>query len=539
MFHVLIMDKSLVSVSFGKKIKMKNKYLIFVCLILFISSFFCLTAQQPVQKKLAEPVAPLYTPALKPFYHGVASGDPMRDRVIIWTRVTPENALLNLPVQWEVSAKENFSSIIRKGSVTTSPEKDYTVKVDVDGLKPGQYYFYRFSALGKTSITGRTKTLNTNSPDSIKLAVVSCSNWEFGYFNAYGRIAEKEVDAVLHLGDYIYEYGVGTYGDKSVDRKHLPTHEAVTLQDYRTRYSQYHLDQNLRHVRQRHPFITIWDDHEIANNAYISGAQNHQPEKEGDYASRKAAATQAYYEWVPIREKNAKHYRAFKFGSLADVIMLDERLAGRTKQADSIADPLLTDEHQSMLGAEQLAWLEEQLEKSQATWKIIGNQVLFSYVDQSTVHPKNPKNLDSWDGYPLEQKRLGDFIRDHKFKNIIFLAGDTHASWAFEVALEPGKTNGQGLLSPLAIELGTTSVSSGNWNESTPDDIVKKGEAQLMATNPHLKYTNHRDHGYLLLTLYRDKAKAEWYFVETLKELNEKEHLGQRFEIVKDANKLK
>src|SRR5690606_15645783 len=189
----------------------------------------------------------------------------------------------------------------------------FTVKVDVDGLTPGRQYYYVFHAFGATSPVGRTKTLPRESVDSLKFAVVSCSNWQHGYFNAYDRIAEKELDAVLHLGDYIYEYGVAAV--KVADRRHLPEHEIVTLSDYRTRYSQYHLDQGLRRMRQNSPLITIWDDHDVANNTFAEGAQNHQPE-EGDFASRKAAARQAYYEWIPIRE-SAKHYRTFSFGGLA------------------------------------------------------------------------------------------------------------------------------------------------------------------------------------------------------------------------------
>jgi alkaline phosphatase D len=508
----------------------KNVMKRFVFLSCLMVSVLC---QAQSDKSLAEAMSLLYDSSLKPFYHGVASGDPLTDRVVIWTRVTPDGEVQSVPVTWEISTDQNFTQVLKSGSATTSAEKDYTVKIDVDGLTPGQVYYYRFTAFDKTSAIGRTKTLATGNIDSLKLAVVSCANWEFGYFNAFDGIADKTVDAVLHLGDYIYEYGVGTYGNKSIERKHLPVHEAVTLQDYRIRYAQYHLDKGLQNARQQSPFITIWDDHEIANNAYVDGAQNHQAGKEGDYLQRKQAARQAYYEWIPIRESD-KLYRAFPFGRLADVIMLDERLAGRTKQPESTNDPALTSAQQTMLGRDQVQWFELQLKNSTGRWKIIGNQVIFSYLDQSAVSPKSPLNLDSWDGYPLEQKRIANFIQKNKIQNLIFLAGDTHASWAFEVMVKgvPAKK-------PLAIELGTTSISSGNWNESKSDDIVKTGEEQLLKSNPHLKYTNHRDHGYLLLTLYQSGAKAEWYFVDTLKERSKSEHLGKRFEITPGENKLK
>jgi alkaline phosphatase D len=287
--------------------------------------------------KLFEPVAALYRSELKPFYHGVASGDPLADRVILWTRVTPEDSVSKISVRWEISENENFNPILKSDTTSTTPLRDYTVKIDVDGLQHSKHYYYRFEALGATSMTGRTKTLSQNPSDSLKFAVVSCANWEFGYFNAYSRIAAREVDAVIHLGDYIYEYKTGGYGNKNSDRKNLPPHEIVSLQDYRTRYSQYHLDDGLRDVRVKHPFITIWDDHEVANDVYSGGAQNHQPE-EGDFYARKQAAKQAYYEWIPIRE-GGKHYRSFTFGNVAELIMLDERLEGRVKPLDSVGRP--------------------------------------------------------------------------------------------------------------------------------------------------------------------------------------------------------
>ena len=194
--------------------------------------------------KLSEPVAPLYQTDQGPFYHGVASGDPLSDRVIIWTRVTPADSLPVVEVEWEMAEDEVFQTVVQKETVRTSPERDYTVKIDVTGLDPNQYYYYRFKALDRTSPVGRTKTLPRETTDSLTFAVVSCSNWQHGYFNAYDRIAEREVDAVIHLGDYIYEYGSGN--SRMAERLHLPDHEIVTLSDYRTRYSQYHLDGGLR-----------------------------------------------------------------------------------------------------------------------------------------------------------------------------------------------------------------------------------------------------------------------------------------------------
>lgn len=486
-------------------------------------------------KKFVEAVAPLYDSTLRPFYHGVASGDPLQDRVIIWTRVTPTDSVASIKVRWEISEDENFNAVFRSDTVSTSPAQDYTVKIDVDKLNPGKKYFYRFEAYGKTSPVGRTKTLPDKSPDSLRLAVVSCANWEFGYFNPYARIAEKEVDAVVHLGDYIYEYATGKYGNEKSDRKNLPAHEIVTLQDYRTRYSQYHLDEGLRKVRQQHPFIAVWDDHEVANDVYKAGAQNHQPE-EGDFMTRKEAAKKAYYEWLPIRESN-KLYRTLHYGDLADLIMLDERLEGRVKPLDSLNDPAYKNQYRTMLGEEQLAWFQSEL-KSGKRWKIIGNQVMFTPLDQSAANPKHGVNLDSWGGYPLERNKISDFIQTNAVKDVIFLAGDTHASWALEVINDP-RTTTKNTKTPFAIELGTTSVSSGNANEYATDAEVIKREKEFLKLNPHLKYTNQRDHGYLILTLTADRAVAEWFFVDQLLRISSAEHLGKRFTIQRGSPLLR
>lgn len=497
----------------------------------------CKNAKEKPTSKLTEPVAGLFEPSLAPFYHGVASGDPLADRVILWTRVTPENSVASVPVLFQISDSKEFVTIIKADSAQALAEKDYTVKVDVDGLQPGTAYYYRFIALGKTSLVGRTKTTSTTNRDSLKFAVVSCSNWEWGFFNAYDKIADRaDIDAVLHLGDYIYEYGRGKYGDTTI-RKNLPPHEIVSLSDYRTRHSQYRLDKGLRRMSAQHPMIAIWDDHEVANNVYTAGAQNHQPD-EGDFEKRKAAAVKAYYEWLPIRE-GTKHYRSFSYGSLADVIMLDERLEGRTRPVDSLTSPDYNADR-TMLGSEQLNWMENTLKSSTAIWKVLGNQVMFADIELSAVYPNMPRNLDSWDGYPAEKKKLKDFILENKLKDLIFLTGDTHASWAIEVATEVKKTyNTKTSAGAFAIELGTTSISSANDNEYHDTDTVKMMEGALLSKNPHIKYLNARDHGYLLLTLYPDKAKGEWYYMETLRQPETAEYLGKKIEVSKGSVKLK
>lgn len=485
-------------------------------LLLLSLVFACQTKE--VYPPLAENTESLRDLSLQPFFHGVASGDPLPNAVIIWTRVTPNTQEPSVEVVWEVASDEAFNNIVSTGTLTTGPEKDYTVKIDVNsGLTAGTNYFYRFKALGGLSMVGKTRTAPKTASE-VRFAVVSCSNYEWGYFNAYARVAEeRNIDAVLHLGDYIYEYGPGRYGDTTIGRFNIPPREILSLQDYRDRYAQYRLDPDLRAAHANHPFINIWDDHEITNNSYKDGAENHQPE-EGDYTTRKGIARQVYYEWLPIRESSI-HYRAFSFGDLADLIMLDERLAGRTKQADSLTDVTLQSEERSMLGTEQLDWFEQQLKNSEAQWKVIGNQVIFSYLNWG--FPSYNINLDAWDGYPVEQQKVADLIRSNAIENIVFLTGDTHTSWAFEVTNTPQKDynpeTGEGA---FAVEFGVTSINSSNSNERAPTDSVLVHEKKIVNTsiNPHLKYANMRDHGYLILSLDNEKAQATYKYVETLRE---------------------
>ncbi|MBX2814397.1 MAG: alkaline phosphatase D family protein [Saprospiraceae bacterium] len=465
------------------------------------------------------------------FLHGVASGDPMHDRVIIWTRVTP---LQDGPfdVEWEMATDRSFRYVVAKGSTVTSSQQDYTVKVDAAGLQPGTSYAYRFKAKGKTSPVGHTKTL-PKTANQAKFAVVSCSNFEAGYFNAFARIADrKDIDAVLHLGDYIYEYGIGTYGDTTLGRLHVPSGEILTLEDYRTRYSLYRLDKDFQNVHGQHPFIVIWDDHEITNNAYRDGAQNHQSD-EGDYQSRKRAARQAYYEWMPIRESNTL-YRSFAYGDLVNLIMLDERYIGRTAPVDSAGAPNLHAADRTMLGSEQADWLLDQLSQ-EAQWRLVGNQVIFSGLYFGPDH-WSEINLDSWDGWPHEQQRIKNYLHEQQIKNTVFVTGDTHSAWGIETPWQ-NESYGSGEEN-VAVELGTTSVSSGNMGTSNPDAVVEKRENAFRSFNPHLKYVRLRDHGYLLVTIQEQFATAEWMYVETIRKPDKGEYLGQRFRIPANVSKL-
>lgn len=458
-----------------------------------------------------------FDPSLAPFYHGVASGDPLDDRVIIWTRVTPEyDSIIN--VQWKVALDTGFKTVVAKGTTTTDYTKDYTVKVDVTGLQPGVTYYYYFSALNKNSIIGRTHTLPVSTVQHLRFAVVSCVNYQMGYFNGYKRIAERnDLDAVLHLGDYLYEYPTYGYGyTAAVGRIHQPNHTIISLDDYRIRHSFYKLDQDLRAAHQQHPFIAVWDDHEIVNNTYETGAQSHDSTTQGDFQTRKQNAIRAYLEWMPIRHPafvhNAQIYRKFTFGNLAELIMLDTRDEARNAQAPNQSSPILTHPNRRILGDVQRKWMVDNMNKSGATWKILGNQVKFSEDDRHSA------DLDAWTGYPAERQMVIDEFKKMNDKNIVILTGDTHRSWAFDIAEHPYDTSlydpyvGKGT---LGVELCTPSVASPNRNESSPGTSPIPAQQTLMLENPHLKYVDLDNHGYFVLDITPTKSQADYFYVDT------------------------
>ena len=511
----------------------------FFILFITIGILGCKTkSEETFQEEISHPLSAFYNLDLKPFYHGVASGDPLHDRVIIWTRITPDKGTPK-KVLWEVATDNSFTKIVANGNTEVLPENDYTVKIDVTGLLPGSLYYYRFKSGDRYSITGKTKTLPKDTIDKATFAVVSCSNYEFGYFNAYQKIGVRDnINAVLHLGDYIYEYPANSYEDKRSDREHFPKHEIISLDDYRKRYAQYRLDEDLRLVHQNHPFITIWDDHEIANNSYKTGAQNHQENEEGSYEERKKAARKAYYEWLPVRE-TTELYRSFNFGNLVKLIMLDERLEGRTGIADSLTDPILKREGHAMLGKSQLEWFKKQLGDQKTDWKLIGNQVIFSYLDWGRENFRI--NLDSWDGYPVERLQIKNHIINNNLKNIVFVTGDTHSSWAFEVTDDPfNNYDTQNSVGAFAVEFGTTSVNSGNSGSRFPKEEVIAHEKKISNSplNPHLKYTNLRDFGYLLVTITPEATSAKWFYVDSNLVPETPEKLGKHITVNSNSVRL-
>lgn len=330
------------------------------------------------------------------FLHGIASGDPAVDAVILWTRVTPESEG-DVKVSWQVASDAAFSQLVTTGEMVTNASRDYTVKIDARGLRAGQNYFYRFMTGDKTSVVGKTRTLPEGDVSSVKLAVMSCANFPAGYFNVYElAAAQDDLDAVVHLGDYIYEYARGGYASEhaaELGREVLPANELLTLSDYRTRHGQYHTDASLQKLHAKVPFITVWDDHEVANDTWRDSAENHN-EGEGDFAVRKEAALQAYFEWLPIRPwREGNHeeiYRSFSYGNLVDLHMLDTRVLARDKQLDyaDYMDPTtgsfagerfladVTSTTRTMLGLTQLLWLQGTLLQSTGKWQVLGQQVL-------------------------------------------------------------------------------------------------------------------------------------------------------------------
>lgn len=338
------------------------------------------------------------------FRHGVASGDPLSDSVILWTRATPDKDQ-EITVSWEVATDSGFKTLVHSGSAKTDASKDYTLKVDVQKLNAGTQYHYRFKSGAATSPVGATRTLTAagGNLDSLKIALFSCAMWEHGYFHAYADAAKQNPDVVLHVGDYIYEYATGKYASPTGKpiRVFDPVTEIVSLADYRKRYAQYRTDANLQAMHAQCPWIVIWDDHEVANDTYKAGAENHTPESEGAFVTRKAAALQAYYEWLPIRVQNpndlAQAYRSFDFGNLLSLHVLesrvlarDESAAGKQEQLALISDPTqlakamadltatLADPNRKLIGDTQMGWLQGKMSNSTATWQVLGNETIMA-----------------------------------------------------------------------------------------------------------------------------------------------------------------
>ena len=522
------------------------------------------------------------------FKHGVASGDPLADRVILWTRITPAEATTGeIAYRWRITPVgkpglfRRFKTLTGEG--VTSAARDFTVKVDVGDLKPGVQYTYEFEANGVVSPPGWTRTLPVGKTADVVLAVASCSLHPNGYFHAYSAIsALPRVDAVLHLGDYIYEYGgPGSYGmDSKVawHRAHEPNHEIVTLADYRTRHAQYKSDVQLQAAHARAAWIVVWDDHETANDSFVSGAENHTPIDEGPWNERKAVAIKAYYEWMPIREPEDGGfaiYRSFQFGDLASLMMLETRLTARDRQLNYDQDlngmngkpdvpafrRKLADPYRRMMGEEQEAWLANELKASVAagrTWQVLGNEVVMARlgvpsarkVMGETAFTKAlaasspaartrinrledfaklglpyglPYGLDMWDGYPVDRERIYAAVKAAQARAIV-LSGDSHAFWVNELFDDGG--------SRAAVEFGTTGITSPSGGDIL--SALPLGEV-FASANKEVIFNDQRAKGFVLLTLTPAEARADLVAVSNITEPTFETRVVKTFRVTPEA----
>ncbi|MBJ8432274.1 alkaline phosphatase D family protein [Acinetobacter pittii] len=532
------------------------------------------------------------------FLHGVASGDPLQDKVILWTRLTPVDLNARLRVTWEIATDDQFKQNLKTGTVQTTKTDDFTVKVDATGLQAGMTYYYRFRFGSKVSPVGQTKTLPVTT-NKVSFAVCSCSNYPAGYFYVYREMAKQNVDVVIHLGDYIYEYGADGYATEDAAKlgRTLSSDnnkEIIKLDDYRKRYALYRQDKDLQAVHQRHPFIVVWDDHELANDTWREGAENHQS-NEGPFLERKLAALQAYFEWMPIRPVSSTDhlniYRQFNFGSLVQLTMLDTRIIARDKQLEYkdyiTASGLdaqkfqadLTDPKRTLMGYTQRDWLVDKLKQSTAKWNVIGQQVLMSKMwipaellaslGQITSGGTSPDTLSKMNAQITELVTLklrleqGDptltvqekarvttlvpynldawdgYYAEREFlydklaelnKKIIVLAGDTHNAWTSYLYSQKGEYVG--------VELATSSVSSPGLEKylSIPLAQLQQFEFAFTTLIDELAYCNLNQRGYLMVTLDDKQAQSDWIFVDSIKNPEYKVDSSRGYQLVLDAS---
>lgn len=462
-------------------------------------------------------------PVLHPFYHGVASGDPLSDRVMIWTRITPDSSFAtNVDVNWKICTDTGMTNVVNSGTYTTNSTKDYTVKVDVGGLTPNTFYFYEFTYDCYHSLRGRTKTAPVGTVDSLRFAVVSCSNYEAGLFNVYRAIKERnDIDAVIHLGDYIYEYENGGYAfNSTVNRNWAPSNEIISLSDYRTRYATYHLDDDLRKLHQQFPMFNVWDDHETANDAYKDGADNHTEGAEGAYADRKRFAQRAFFEWLPIRERvvgtDTVINRKIQFGNLVEFIMLDTRIQGRDEQA-TIGDASgINSTSRTILGNTQESWLHSSLSTSTAQWKVLGQQVMMAPLELFGA----PVIMDQWDGYNADRQALLDHVWVNNIQDVAVITGDIHTSWANDVPYT-GYVASTGANSTF-VEFVTPSVTSPGLPIGIPEALVQ-------TLNPHIKYMELTKKGFIILDINTARINSDWYYVNTLNSTDGSHTYGESY----------
>lgn len=434
------------------------------------------------------------------FTHGVASGDPSADSVRLWTRLTPSDAPASVPVFYEVARDPEFLRRVAADTVMASAERDYCVHVDVSALVWGRTYYYRFQSGGRTSLVGRTRLAPVGDAARLTFGVVACSNLARGWFHAYDHLAGRDdLDAVLHMGDFIYE----SPSSAEMPRAHEPDHELVSLGDYRTRHAQYRREAALQELLRQHPLIAVWDDHESVNNAYADGSDGHDEATEGPWATRKSAAQQAYYEWMPVRTPTGGPlYRTLRYGELLDLVMLDTRLEGRDMPINDLSADT---PERSLLGATQEAWLTTQLEESEARWVVLGQQVMVGQLDLPV------ENNDQWDGYAHARERLFDAIEAHSPGRTVVLTGDIHSAWANQLARAPFDDGFEVARDSLAVEFVAPGVTS---PFPLPPTIGSALARSLPESHPHVAWANLSHRGFFVLELTRERASADWYTLD-------------------------
>jgi len=515
------------------------------------------------------------------FQHGVASGDPATTSIILWTRITPETDG-EIDVIWEMAQDPAFSTISASGRLTTSAARDYTVKVDAGGLQADTHYYFRFRSGEATSPMGQTKTLASSDVSKLHFAIVSCANWQHGYFNTYDAIAKRAeanpYDALIHLGDYYYEYGASETPEFP-DRIHDPKHEIVKLSDYRRRHAQYRSDGALQAATAAMPLIAVWDDHETTNDSWKQGAQNHQVDTEGNWDTRRQAALRAYYEWMPIREPQPGRvreqiYRNFDFGSLASLTCVETRLTARAEPfvlethldeieaeggADKFKAEKLYDPSREMFGQEQQNFIIDTLRQSKSdgkTWRLLANQVIMGrlltpdftpYIQEDTIAGVEafwpevrdfltlskhnlPVYPDSWDGYPVARENFYAALDDAGVNDLLVLTGDAHEFWVNELTSESG--------TKLGMELVTSSVSSKTL-VAYMGDATADHNLLLTKENPDARYYNALLNGFIDLTLTDKKADVRMVAMSTVSSRDYESYDMARFTLRKSDKTIK
>jgi len=482
----------------------------------------------------------------------VASGDPTLDRLVIWTRVTTTGAEPP-PLSWTVATDPDLSDVVASGRATPEPDADGTVHADVDGLRPGTTYHYGFEALGERSPVARTRTLPPPDADHLRIAMVSCAKYAAGFFNAYGRIAERDdLDFVLHLGDYIYEVSNDPPATQTVGpdigRPYVPANECVSLQDYRARYGHYHQDPDLMSMHHAHPVIGIVDDHEFADNVWREGSLEHRDERDGPWADRRAAAFRARWEWLPARRPDPadpeRVWRSVALGDLAHLLLIDTR----TRRDEPIDGPEQADPSRSQLGPDQRAWFLEQLAASTSAWRLIGNSSVMGHIWDERLPAETIPGLmklemtnesgtgpdpDQWDGYPAERDAILKAFGEAG--DVVVLSGDVHIGLAMDLPRHRHDDRA------VAVEFVTTSLTSQNvddkmgWEPRTGSVPMERAWVDAV---PYVKFADFDDHGYVIVDVTPERVRGEWWFVDAVREPTTGQHLGAAWEVRRGESRL-